>query len=129
MRVDIFNRSRALEQTLLAVVGQVHFREPSLSGGAVRLEPAAGGGLPLVERRVLVGGGFGPRRGQFRGGLSELIHVSLDSGFARGAGWQPLQPLAGGSWITRRPVRHEFAGRVLPQLAFAETSHPGRSEE
>src|ERR1035441_4341124 len=84
MRVDIFNRSRALEQTLLAVVGQVHFREPSLSGGAVRLEPAAGDVLQLVEARVLVGEGFGPRRGQFRGGLSELIHVSLDSGFARG---------------------------------------------
>src|ERR1019366_4332085 len=119
------NRSRALKQTLLAVVGQVHFRKPSLGGRAVGVEPAAGDVLHLVEARVLVGKGFGPGRGEFRRGLGELTYVSLDSGFARGAGWQPLQPLAGGGWITRRPVRHEFAGRALPQLAFAETSYPG----
>src|ERR1039458_927011 len=125
MRVDIFNRSRALEQTLLAVVGQVHFRKPSLGGRAVGLEPTTADVLELVEARVLVGEGFGPVRGEFRRGLGELIHVCLDSGFARGADRQPLQPLAGGSWITRRPVRHEFAGRALPQLAFAETRYPG----
>src|ERR1017187_2455556 len=125
MRVDIFNCSRALEQTLLAVVRQIHLREPGFSGGAVGLEPAAGDVLHLVEARVLVGKGFGPGRGQFRRSLGELTHVSLDSGFVRGAGWQPLQPLAGGRWITRRPVRHEFAGRALPQLALAETTYPG----
>src|ERR1035438_5556663 len=88
MRVDIFNRSRALEQTLLALVRQIHLREPGFSGGAVGLEPTAGDVLELVEAGGLIGKGFGPGRGQFRRGLGELIYVSLDSGFARGAGWR-----------------------------------------
>src|SRR5258708_5824896 len=80
----------AIQQSILSLLRQAGTLNPGHGGGPIGLKPASSEIFHLVESLGFVTDRLGPRGGEIREGMAELVYIGADGGFARRTRGQAL---------------------------------------